>query len=127
MGWMYGGAGLAHAFDLFLGPSQLLVLAGAPPFAELPPPAQALATLWCVSGPLAWVASRIGGRVADLGLLQYGAIEVAGAVLISANTVAGAGELNAVANALGVQALVAASWVYSSQRRIKGPSDAAGT
>ena len=127
MGWAYGGAGLAHAFDLFLGPSQLLVLAGAPPFAELPPPAQALAALWCASGPIAWVASRVGGRMADLGLLQYGLIEVAGAALISANTGPDASELNAVVNALGVQVAVVASWLYSSQRQGDEASDAAGT
>ena len=41
MGTLYGMAGLAHAADCFAGPSALLTAAGAPPFRDLPPPAQA--------------------------------------------------------------------------------------
>ena len=47
MGTLYGVAGIAHAADCLAGPSALLTAAGAPPFQELPPPAQALAGAWC--------------------------------------------------------------------------------
>ena len=62
MGTLYGIAGIAHAADLLIGPSALLTAAGAPPFQDLPPPAQALAGLWCLAGPLAYLTSRRGGR-----------------------------------------------------------------
>ena len=47
------------------------------------------------------------------GLVQYGAIEVFGAALVVAN---GGSDFPVMANALGVQAAVAASWLYSSKR-----------
>ena len=111
MGTLYGIAGLAHAADL-AGPSALLTAAGAPPFQDLPPSAQALAAAWCLVGPVAYAASRRGGRAADAGLVAYGVVEVLGAALISANV--DAAELAALPNALAVQGVVAASWVYSS-------------
>ena len=113
MGTLYGVAGLAHAVDL-AGPSTLLTAAGAPPFQELPPPAQALACAWCAAGPLAYAASRRGGRAADAGLVAYGVVEVLGAALVSANV--DAAELAALPNALAVQGVVAASWIYSSSK-----------
>ena len=116
MGTLYGVAGLAHAVDL-AGPSTLLTAAGAPPFQELPPPAQALACAWCAAGPLAYAASRGGGRAADAGLVAYGLVEVLGAALVSANV--DAAELAALPNALAVQGVVAASWIYSSMQRDK--------
>lgn len=59
---------------------------------------------WCAAGPLAFAASRAGGRAADAGLLLYGAVEVAGAGLVSGDALAGAA---------AVQLLVAASYAYS--------------
>ena len=117
MGTLYGVAGVAHAADLVAGPSALLTAAGAPPFRDLPPPAQALAGLWCLAGPLAYLTSRRGGRAADAGLVAYGLVEVLGAALVSTN--ADAAELAALPNALAVQGVVAASWVYSSMQADK--------
>ena len=117
MGTLYGVAGLAHAADCFAGPSALLTAAGAPPFRDLPPPAQALAGLWCLAGPLAYLTSRRGGRAADAGLVAYGLVEVLGAALVSANV--DAAELAALPNALAVQGVVAASWIYSSTQTDK--------
>ena len=105
MGTLYGVAGIAHAADLLIGPSTLLTAAGAPPFRELPPPAQALAGLWCLAGPLAYLTSRRGGRAADAGLVVYGLVEVLGAAFT-----------DALPNALAVQGVVAASWIYSSSK-----------
>ena len=112
MGTLYGIAGLAHAADCLAGPSALLTAAGAPPFRELPPPAQALAVIWCAAGPLAYLTSRRGGRAADAGLVAYGLVEVLGAALVSTNV--DAAELAALPNAVAVQGVVAASWIYSS-------------
>ena len=117
MGTLYGIAGIAHAADCLAGPSALLTAAGAPPFEELPPPAQALACAWCLAGPVAYAASRRGGRAADAGLVAYGLVEVLGAALLSANV--DAAELAALPNALAVQGVVAASWIYSSMQRDK--------
>ena len=117
MGTLYGVAGIAHAADLLIGQSALLTAAGAPPFRDLPPPAQALAGMWCLAGPVAYVASRRGGRAADAGLVAYGLVEVLGAALISTNV--DAAELAALPNALAVQGVVAASWIYSSMQRDK--------
>jgi hypothetical protein len=116
MGTLYGIAGIAHAADL-AGPSTLLTAAGAPPFQELPPPAQALAITWCLAGPVAYAASRRGGRAADAGLVAYGLVEVLGAALVSTNV--DAAELAALPNALAVQGVVAASWIYSSMQTDK--------
>ena len=115
MGTLYGVAGLAHAFDLFAGSSQLFAAAGVPPFAELPLSAQALAAVWCAVGPLAFAASRQGGRVADAGLVVYGLVEVLGAALVDP-TMTPPGAIAALPNALAVQIVVAASWVYSATR-----------
>ena len=109
MGTLYGVAGIAHAVDLLIGPSALLTAAGAPPFQELPPPAQALAGAWCLAGPTAYVASRHGGRAADAGLVAYALVEVLGAALTPTG----------LPNALAVQSVVAASWIYSSMQRDK--------
>jgi hypothetical protein len=105
MGTLYGIAGIAHAADCLAGPSALLTAAGAPPFEELPPPAQALACAWCLAGPVAYAASRRGGRAADAGLVAYGVVEVLGAAFT-----------DALPNALAVQGVVAASWIYSSSK-----------
>ena len=117
MGTLYGVAGIAHAADCLAGPSALLTAAGAPPFRELSPPAQALAVIWCAAGPLAYLTSRRGGRAADAGLVAYGVVEVLGAALASTNV--DAAELAALPNALAVQGVVAASWIYSSTQTDK--------
>ena len=70
-----------------------------------------------MAGPVAYVASRRGGRAADAGLVAYGVVEVLGAALISANV--DAAELAALPNAVAVQGVVAASWVYSSMQTDK--------
>ena len=108
MGTLYGVAGIAHAADCLAGPSALLTAAGAPPFQDLPPPAQALAVIWCAAGPLAYLTSRRGGRAADAGLVAYGVVEVLGAAFT-----------DALPNALAVQGVVAASWIYSSMQTDK--------
>ena len=111
MGTLYGIAGLAHAYDLILGGSQLLVAAGAPPFEALPLQGQALATLWCLVGPLSFIKSRIGGNIADLGLIIYGLVEVVGAGAVRLEY--GAGDLDPLVNAIAVQGIVGLSWLYS--------------
>ena len=63
-----------------------------------------------MAGPVAYAASRRGGRAADAGLVLYGLTEVFGAALVSTN---------ALGNALAVQGVVAASWIYSSMQRDK--------
>ena len=47
MGTLYGIAGFAHAYDLILGGSQLLVAAGAPPFEMLPFAVQGIVGYCC--------------------------------------------------------------------------------
>jgi hypothetical protein len=115
MGTLYGIAGLVHAYDLIYGGSQLLVAAGAPPFEALPLQGQAVAILWCLVGPLSFVKSRIGGNIADLGLILYGLVEVAGAGAIRIGY--GAGNLDPLVNAILVQGIVGLSWLYSSQKK----------
>jgi hypothetical protein len=113
MGGLYGGAGLAHLCDVLIGPSALLVAAGAPIYADLPPAGQAFALLWCAAGPVSFAASRVeeNPRIADAGLAFYGLVEVVGAYLThnSANS-------EAFANALGVQGVVLAAWLYSGKK-----------
>ena len=96
---------------------------------SVPLPAQALAAAWCAAGPLAFVASRRGGRVADAGLVAYGAVEVLGAALVAANVDAAAlppGAIAALPNALAVQGVVAASWAYSATRPTEDSEQAPG-
>lgn len=120
MGALYGGAGLAHLFDLYFGGSQLLVSAGAPPFESLPLEGQALALLWCIVGPLSYIKSRIGGKVADLGLILYGLVEVAGAGVIRFGDGYQVGDLDPFVNAVVVQGVVALAWLYSSKKESDG-------
>jgi hypothetical protein len=111
MGVLYGGAGIAHLLDLLIGPSALLVAAGAPIFANLDVLGQQFALLWCAAGPLAFLTSRSKNnpRLADLGLTSYGLIEVLGAYLI--------GNSDALVNAIGVQGIVLAAWIYSQKKQ----------
>lgn len=109
MGTLYGIAGIAHAIDCFLGPSQLLIAAGNLPFHELPILGQAMATIWCLSGPLAFVLSRQGsGAIADIGLVTYGVVEVGVAAFSP--------DASTVVNASLVQGIVLAAWLYSRQK-----------
>jgi hypothetical protein len=116
MGTLYGVAGLAHFADCLLGDSQLLVAAGCSAFAELPVEGKALAFLWCTAGPAAFYCSRRAG-LEDIGLIGYGVIEVACAA-VAAN-IAVTPQVDPLLNALGVQAIVAASWLYSSEKTTK--------
>lgn len=115
MGTLYGGAGLAHLFDCYFGGSQLLVAAGSPPFDTLSLEGQALALLWCIAGPLSFIKSRVGGKVADLGLILYGLIEVGGAGVIQFGG-GQVGDLDPFVNAVVVQGIVALAWLYSSKK-----------
>jgi hypothetical protein len=112
MGVLYGAAGFAHLTDLLVGPSALLVAAGTPVFAELPPLGQTYALLWCLAGPVSFVASRSEKlQVADGGLIFYGLIEVIGAVLTQSS--------EAFVNSIGVQAVVLAAWFYSKNKVVR--------
>jgi hypothetical protein len=113
---LYGVAGLTHFADCLLGDSQLLVAAGCPAFAELPIEGKALALLWCAAGPAAFYCSRSVG-LEDVGLIGYGVIEVACAAVAAAVTATP--QVNPLINALGVQAIVTASWLYSSKKTMK--------
>ena len=124
MGTLYGVAGVAHAADCYIGQSQLLVSAGSPPFSDLPPAGQALVALWCVAGPVAYATSRVGGRIADLGLIVYGIVEVGGAAVIArylSTTLEDSGtagaDIDALMNAVLVQGVVFASWIYSRNKK----------
>jgi hypothetical protein len=116
MGTLYGVAGLAHFADCLLGDSQLLVAAGCPAFAELPIEGKALALLWCTAGPAAFYCSRRVG-LEYIGLIGYGVIEVACAAV--AASIAATPQVDPLFNALGVQAIVAASWLFSSEKTTK--------
>ena len=118
MGILYGSAGVAHALDLWFGGSVLFTSVGIPAFEDLTIEGQALAVLWCAVGPLAYFLSRKAPSTsssqkrwwqADLGLVAYGLVEVLGAFL-SANQ-------GALTNAVGVQVVVLATWVYSQQKQ----------
>lgn len=112
MGALYGVAGLAHAVDLWLGGSVLFTSFGLAPFADLPMEGQVYAVLWCAVGPLSYILSHFGGsskRLGDLGIFVYGLVEVLGAVLT--------GNQEAWTNAVGVQLVVLAAWLYSKQKQ----------
>jgi len=139
MGVLYGVAGVAHALDLGFGGSTLLTSFHIPAFSNLPIEGQALACLWCATGPLAYLLSRPIPVVvppsptatkatkkalpnaptkdlpnqswskADLGLALYGLVEVVGA-LVSGNP-------EVTMNALGVQVIVLVAWFYSQQKQ----------
>ena len=112
MGNLYGDAGVAHLVDC-LTESKLLVAAGSAPFVELAWVGKALTLLWCAAGPLAWAASQVG--IGDVGIAVYGLLEMvcAGLVKLSSST---SGEIDPLMNAVAVQAIVGASWLYSSRK-----------
>ena len=121
MGVSYGLAGLAHAADLWWGGSALFASIGLPPFEDLPAEGRAYAALWCAVGPLAYylsshvVANNNGGsgsssyRLGDLGIFVYGFVEVLGAFL--------SGNRQACTNAICVQVVVFAAWLYSNEKQ----------
>lgn len=110
MGSLYGLAGILHAVDLYLGDSLLFTATGIPVYTDLPVQGQALAALWCAVGPLSWWLSRQkSALVGDLGLILYGSVESLGAFLSGNGAASG--------NAIAVQAIVAAAWIYSYQEQ----------
>jgi len=131
VGALYGVAGLAHLADLLAGGSRLFTeVAGIPSFRELDPSGQLYALFWCAAGPIAYLLSAAGSSPAaggpgesgggvsaltkaDAGLVLYGITEVVGAVFASGVPGAAPG---VVTNAVGVQAVVLAAWVYSYQK-----------
>lgn len=123
MGNLYGIAGIAHFVDLAFGDSQILQLAGCPSFHDFGPQGKALALLWCAMGPAALVTSRIVG-LQNVGIILYGVVEVACAALVSYQYSSTSG-MDPLVNALGVQALVAVSYVYSSLQQEKGTNEQA--
>lgn len=109
MGTLYGVAGVSHAYDCFFGSSQLLLIAGLSPFHDLSLGGQAFAVVWCAAGPLSFILSQYGdGRLADIGLISYGAIEIGGALFSP--------HISTIVNAIVVQAIVLAAWIYSRQK-----------
>jgi len=121
MGSLYGVAGIAHAADCYLGQSQLLVAAGSPAYQNLPSEGQALVAIWCAAGPISYIASRVGDTTADIGLIFYGVVEVVGALVLSkylATVGSPVAEIDAVMNAVLVQVIVLASWIYSRKKAV---------
>ena len=83
MCYAYTGAGLSHMFDL-AGDSKLLELAGAPHFQDLPLKGKVLASIWCLTGPLCFVArprKEISRSITDASIAFYGIYEVALSIL----------------------------------------------
>ena len=122
IGNLYGVVGLAHAADCYLGDSQLLVAAGAQPVQELPAAGQGLVALWCAAGPIALAASKVGGVAADVGLIFYGLVEVAGAAILESqlpNLDGATVEIDPLTNAIVVQGVVVASRLYSKKKKGK--------
>lgn len=116
MGTLYGLAGMAHLVDILVGGSVLFQTAGIPVFSELDNTGKAFALLWCAAGPLSfWATQRpTQGSLEwrqDASLIFYGLVEVVGVIL-------GHGTSDAIANAVVVQAIVLAAWMYSSRKRV---------
>lgn len=110
MGNLYGLAGIAHAYDSFLGASQLLRTAGFSSCNELSSMGQVAVCIWCLAGPIAFVLSRQGsGTAADLGLIFYGIVETSLAAISP--------DSSALVNAGVVQVIVLISWLYSCRQK----------
>lgn len=132
MGVLYGIAGVAHLLDLLVGGSQLFTtVIGIPSFENLDFAGQTYALLWCAVGPIAYSFSAttassssfqgsgddaIALNRADLGIVLYGIVELLGAIFSSAITGASP---DVVSNAVGVQAIVLAAWIYSYQKQLR--------
>lgn len=119
MGTLYGLAGVLHFGDCVLGTSQLFANLGWPSFYELPTEGQLLTLFWCAMGPITYVLSLVG--LGDIGLVSYGLVEVSLATLANEQFALPEETANAawgldppVANAVLVQAIILASWIYSS-------------
>lgn len=117
MGNLDGIAGAVHLVDCLLGDSTLLVTNGCSPFFALPLTGQILTLLWCLVGPFAAITARQGDG--DVGMIAYGAVEVGCAATVSATTSVSTSDLNPLANALLVQAVVVALWISSSSKASK--------
>lgn len=116
MGHLYGIAGVAHAADLLAGPSTLPALAGAPAFASMDATQKALALVWCALGPLAAAAGSAGSpKIAEAGLVVYGAYEVGLAASCAAAFGAVGGD--AVTSATAVQVVVFGCYQWLSPTR----------
>jgi hypothetical protein len=111
MGVLYGLAGGLHFADCLLGSSAIFTNLGWPSFYQLPTEAQLLALLWCTMGPIAYALSLVG--LGDIGLLSYGLVEIFLTALANEQFVS-VEEANPVANAVLVQSIILASWIYSS-------------
>jgi len=117
MGQLYGIAGLAHLADLIVGNSLLFSSAGIPVYNDLLPISKAYALLWCAVGPLSYWATSTSQReaqtrpslIADGSLVLYGLVEVGGVYLGSVMP-------EALINAIVVQVVVAAAWIYSYKK-----------
>jgi len=127
MGILYGVAGVAHLLDLLVGGSQLFTsVIGIPSFEYLDLTGQVYALVWCAAGPIAYFLSTSTAtspqassdtesalNKADMGLILYGIVEILGAIFSSG--ISGASP-DVLSNAVGVQAVVLAAWVYSRQK-----------
>jgi hypothetical protein len=112
---LYGIAGILHFADCFFGSSELFTNFGWPSFYELSIAGQLLVLLWCAMGPVAYALSLFG--LEDVGLVCYGIVEVSLTILANQQFAPAEGTnsgLDPVANAVLVQAVILASWIYSS-------------
>jgi len=130
MGILYGIAGMAHLLDLLVGGSQLFTtVVGIPSFENLELVGQLYALVWCAAGPIAYYlsanaassadatdGSAIAFNKADIGIVLYGIVELLGAGLSSGFNGAAP---DVVSNAVGVQAIVLAAWIYSYQKQLQ--------
>lgn len=109
MATAYGFAGVAHFVDLVVGPSTLVMSAGAPDFYGMNVPQQILALVWCVLGPASFVANKVAEengapKIAVAGLVVYSVFETALACLCAFYYGAKGGD--AATGAVAVQAVV---------------------
>ena len=114
----YSAAGILHLID-FAGPSNILLLAGAPRFEYLPPIAQGIAIVWSILGPLCYLArprpdGSIDTRLTDGALILYGGFEVA--VAFGAYIFFESHKIDAVLNAVAVQLVVGICYTILSRR-----------
>ena len=105
MGSLYGIAGAIHLADSLMS-SQLLTSVGSSPFSALPALGKGLVLLWCFMGFVSFYFSRIGGLVADLGLILYGLVEMIGAGIIQFGSDGIVASGDPFSNAVMVQAIV---------------------
>eukprot|EP00931_Biecheleriopsis_adriatica_P036547 TRINITY_DN21042_c0_g1_i1.p1 TRINITY_DN21042_c0_g1~~TRINITY_DN21042_c0_g1_i1.p1 ORF type:complete len:260 (+),score=36.42 TRINITY_DN21042_c0_g1_i1:38-817(+) len=122
MGVCYGVAGLLHIVDL-LGPNMLPAMAGAPPFWELAPVGQIAALVWCATGPIAFAATRLAPKpLGDASLAFYGLYEIG--LAASVPVAYPAAGVHAVIDAVKVQLVVLAAYVYTAMKDLPDTEDA---